>query len=118
MIDVINNDSAAYHTIILKRLVYGRGKSTTQTPIFELGDTYTEGERRKRMIAQKTIQQLQHAPLAERIHVIEVLLESLKHDIVHHQPRQMQQRPFRVRTFDLGSDISLDREEMYAERGY
>ena len=70
------------------------------------------------MIAQETVQQLQHAPLAERIQVIEVLLESLKHDIVHQKPRQVKQRPFRVRIFDLGTDVSCDREEMYAERGY
>lgn len=69
------------------------------------------------MIAQETMQQLQHAPLADRIQVIEVLLESLKHDIVHAESRQARPAPFRVRTFDLGGDISLDREEMYAERG-
>ena len=69
------------------------------------------------MIAQETVQQLQHAPLADRIQVIEVLLESLKHDIIHTESRQVRSAPFRVRTFDLGRDISCDREEMYAERG-
>ncbi len=69
------------------------------------------------MIAQETIQRLQHAPLADRIQVIEMLLESLKHDIASAEPRQTKPAPFRVRTFDLGRDISLDREEMYAERG-
>jgi hypothetical protein len=69
------------------------------------------------MIAQETIQQLQHAPLADRIQVIEVLLESPKNDIVNSESRQVRPAPFRVRTFDLGSDICLDREEMYAERG-
>ena len=69
------------------------------------------------MIAQETVQQLQHAPLADRIQVIEVLLESLKHDIAQTEFRQTHPAPFRVRTFDLGRDISLDREEMYAERG-
>jgi hypothetical protein len=69
------------------------------------------------MIAQETVQQLQHAPLADRIQVIEVLLESLKHDIVPAEPRQARPALFRVRTFNLGRDISLDRDEMYAERG-
>jgi hypothetical protein len=69
------------------------------------------------MIAQETVQQLQHAPLADRIQVIEVLLESLKHDIVPVEPCQVGPAPFRVRTFDLGRDISIDRDEMYAERG-
>ncbi len=69
------------------------------------------------MISQETIQQLQHAPLADRIQVIEVLLASLKHDITPAGPRRAHPEPFRLRTFDLGRDISLDREEMYAERG-
>lgn len=69
------------------------------------------------MISQETTQQLQHAPLADRIQVIEVLLASLKHDFAPAEPRRAQPEPFRVRTFDLGRDISLDREEMYAERG-
>lgn len=69
------------------------------------------------MIAQETVQQLQHAPVADRIQVIEVLLESLKHDIVPVEPRQDRPTPFRVRTFDLGRDIAIDRDEMYTERG-
>lgn len=69
------------------------------------------------MIDQKTVQQLQHAPLADRIKGIEVLLQSLKEEITHHEPRQVVRKPFTVRTFNLGTDIHLDREEMYAERG-
>jgi hypothetical protein len=69
------------------------------------------------MIAQETLQQLKHAPLADRIQVIEALLESLKHDIAQTKYSQIPHEPFRVRTFDLGSDMSIDREEMYAERG-
>ena len=69
------------------------------------------------MIARETVQQLQHAPVADRIQVIEVLLESLKHDIAPAETHQARPAPFRVRTFDLGRDVSLDRDEMYAERG-
>ncbi len=69
------------------------------------------------MIAKETVQQLQDAPLADRIQVIEALLQSLKYDIAHHKPRQVAPKPFTVRTFNLGTDIHLDREEMYAERG-
>lgn len=68
------------------------------------------------MITEQTIQQLQHAPLAERIQIIEVLLESLKHDMTHQQSIEAKSKSFRVRPFDLGSDISLNREEIYAER--
>ncbi len=69
------------------------------------------------MLAQETVRQLQHAPLADRIQAIEVLLQSLKHDITHNSPRQKPQKPFTVRVVNLGSDIQLDREVMYAERG-
>ena len=41
------------------------------------------------MIAKDMLVQIQHAPLAERIQLIEVILKSLKDDIkssIHHQP--------------------------------
>ncbi len=69
------------------------------------------------MISQETVQQLQQAPMEDRIQVIEALLQSLKRDIAHPELRETRRKPFRVRTFNLGEDISLDREEMYAERG-
>jgi hypothetical protein len=69
------------------------------------------------MIAQETVQQLQHAPVTDRIQVIEALLESLKHDIAQTEEREAHPAPFRVRTFDLGRDIVCDRDELYAERG-
>jgi len=53
------------------------------------------------MITQKTVQQLQHAPIKDRIQAIEVLLESLKQDITHPEFSKKHRRPFRVRTFDL-----------------
>ena len=33
------------------------------------------------MIAQQMVEQITHAPIPERLHVIEVILESLKHDM-------------------------------------
>ena len=33
------------------------------------------------MIAQHTVDEITHAPIPERLHVIEVILESLKHDM-------------------------------------
>ena len=69
------------------------------------------------MLAQETVQQLQHAPLADRIQAIEVLLQSLKHDIAYYETRQTTSKSFTVRVFNLGTDLHLDREEMYTERG-
>lgn len=70
------------------------------------------------MLAQETVQQLQQAPMADRIEAIEVLLQSLKRDIAYSEPRTNAQKRFTVRTFNLGADISVDRGEMYTERGW
>nr|VFJ73182.1 MAG: hypothetical protein BECKFW1821C_GA0114237_104619 [Candidatus Kentron sp. FW] len=69
------------------------------------------------MIPRETVRQLQCAPIADRIQVIGMILESLRQDMDHPAPRDREVQPFRVRAFDLGADIFLDREEMYGERG-
>lgn len=68
------------------------------------------------MLDQETVQQLQHAPVADRIRAIEVLLQSLKNDFTPATPQEAAGKTFSVRTFDLGGDISIDREAMYLER--
>ena len=68
------------------------------------------------MTVQETVQQLQHAPLTYRIQVMELLLHSLKAEIGQNESFSITYKPFRVRTFSLGADIDIDREEMYAER--
>ena len=67
------------------------------------------------MTVQETVQQLQHTPLTYRIQVIELLLQSLKEEIAQSQA-VTPHKPFRVQTFDLGTDVTVDREEMYADR--
>lgn len=68
------------------------------------------------MTIQEAVQQLQYAPLAERIQAIELLLHSLKVEIAQSETPKKVHRPFRVRTFDLGVDIQVDREDIYADR--
>ena len=68
------------------------------------------------MSVQEAVQSLQYAPLADRIRVIELLVQSLKEEVAHGESAQTQRKPFRVRTFDLGADVHADRDEMYAER--
>jgi hypothetical protein len=66
------------------------------------------------MTVQEAIQTLQNTSPEERIRTIELLLESLKDDLsAKDKPRQ----PFKVRTFNLGSDVQIDREQLYLERG-
>jgi hypothetical protein len=68
------------------------------------------------MTVQETVQQLQYTPLTYRIQVIELLLQSLKEEIAQKEIVQAPRKPFRVQTFDLGADVTVDREEMYADR--
>jgi hypothetical protein len=68
------------------------------------------------MTVQETVQQLQYTPLTFRIQVIELLLQSLKDEIAQSETVQAPQKPFRVQTFDLGADVTIDREAMYADR--
>lgn len=68
------------------------------------------------MSVQEAVQQLQDTSLADRIQVIELLLQSLKNEIAHKESVQAVRKPFRIRTFDLGTDIQIDRDEMYADR--
>ncbi len=69
------------------------------------------------MIAQEMLKQLQHAPLFERLHVIEVLLQSVKQEIKPQEPPKPPQKPFIIRQFNLGSDVIFDRDVIYRERG-
>lgn len=70
------------------------------------------------MIAHETIRQLRHVSVAERLYIMEILLNSLKYDIksTEKQLRSKSER-FTVRTFNLGQDIHADRDIIYAERG-
>lgn len=69
------------------------------------------------MIEREAVKQIQHASVAERIHIIELILQSLKQDmnrtVITGKP---QFKTFRVRPFNLGTDIHVDRDTMYAER--
>ena len=64
------------------------------------------------MIDTKTVQEIQDAPIEERIQVIEQILQSLKKDIQKAQPT----KTFTVRTFNLGSEVPIYRDQIYAER--
>jgi len=69
------------------------------------------------MTVQEAIKALQETPVKERIQIIELLLQSLKNDIELAESAEEVQKPFTVRTFDLGIDVLPDREEMYISRG-
>jgi|JI10StandDraft_1071094.scaffolds.fasta_scaffold335642_2 hypothetical protein len=69
------------------------------------------------MSFQEAVQELKYAPLADRLQAIELLLQSMRGEIAH-KDRIIDaiRKPFRVRTFNLGTDIQIDRDEIYADR--
>jgi len=70
------------------------------------------------MINPKTVKQIEQASVEERIEMIELILKFLKKDI---KPRLDAGKPkfkrFKVRKFNLGEEIHVDRDELYTERG-
>lgn len=69
------------------------------------------------MIAQETLLHLRQAPVAERLRVIEWILQSLQADIAEIQTNVPTRKPFKVRAFHLGQEVHCDRDEIYSERG-
>jgi hypothetical protein len=65
------------------------------------------------MVDLNMLKQLQKAPIEERIQIIELLLQSVKDDL---KETSSSHKSFKVRSFNLGTDISLDRDELYSER--
>lgn len=65
------------------------------------------------MVELHTLRQLENAPIEERIKIIEWLLQSVKNDL---KRSSKPQQPFKVRSFSLGSDIAVNREEIYSNR--
>ncbi|MGB5157081.1 hypothetical protein [Desulfobacterium sp. N47] len=71
------------------------------------------------MIAHETIGQLQSISVGERLHLMEILLNSLKQDMKNMERKaQPKLKRFKVRTFNLGQEIHADRDIIYAERGF
>lgn len=68
------------------------------------------------MISEETLNQLQYAPIAERIRIIEVILQSLKQDIKIPSTGEIHHKPFKVQKFNLGKEVQVDREILYLER--
>jgi len=76
------------------------------------------------MSTQQVIAQIQSMPLSERFAILEALVQSIKHETVlsnkekeHREEIRRRRREFKIKTFDLGSEVIVDRDELYAERG-
>lgn len=69
------------------------------------------------MIDREMINEVKHASITERIRFIEIILQSLKNEIKPHKARRKNKTGiFKVRSFDLGEEVHVDREALYEER--
>jgi hypothetical protein len=76
------------------------------------------------MSTQQVITQIQSMPLPERVAILEALVQSIKHEMTansatkeHLEEIRRRRREFKIKGFHLGSDVVVDRDEMYTERG-
>ena len=68
------------------------------------------------MINPDILETLQNSSVEERIALIEAILQSLKNDIAKTAQPKTASKPFKVRTFSLGEEVNISREEIHAER--
>ena len=62
------------------------------------------------MTIQETVKELEKAPIGYRIQVMELLLQSLKAEVMLNKPFPPAPKPFQARTFNLGADVLADRD--------
>jgi hypothetical protein len=66
------------------------------------------------MLNLQTVLQIEQVSITEHIHLIELILQSVKHDI---KLKSLEKnKKFVVRKFSLGKEVDVDRDELYAER--
>ncbi len=69
------------------------------------------------MIDLETVKQIKKASLAERIEIIELIVQSLKNELqTGPETYYSKLKRFKVRKFDLGMEVNVDRDELYSER--
>ena len=70
------------------------------------------------MVDLETVKQIKQASVEERIQIIELILQSLKHDIKPELKIEKSQfKQFKIRKFSLGEEVHVARDKLYAERG-
>lgn len=70
------------------------------------------------MLNNTLVSQIQQASVAERLHWMELILQSLKPDIAPKLTvKPFSPKRFTVRTFSLGQEVSVERDQLYLERG-
>ena len=60
--------------------------------------------------------EIKKMPVTQRIEILEVIAQSLRNEI-EREPAVMKS-PFKVRKFNLGQEVHVDRDDIYSERGF
>ncbi|MCU0288250.1 MAG: hypothetical protein MUF15_17875 [Acidobacteria bacterium] len=71
------------------------------------------------MINSQSVNDIMRLSLAERVRVIEILFQSLKCDLEKERENVMgrtKAKSFKTRKFNLGQEVHVDRDELYADR--
>ncbi len=76
------------------------------------------------MSTQEIIAYIRAMPLKDRFAILEATLNLIKNDLDKSQPEldqleliRQRRRNFKIKPFDLGEDVSVDRDLIYSERG-
>lgn len=64
----------------------------------------------------ESIDNIRSAPIEQRIQAIEVILESLKKDMLAATTKAQAPKRFKIRKFSLGEEFHVDREQIYLDR--
>jgi hypothetical protein len=67
------------------------------------------------MLDSETIKKIQNTSIEERIETIYLLLDSLKQELKNKSKSSFIQPSFKVSSYSLGADISVNRDEIYQE---
>jgi len=72
------------------------------------------------MIDISTVDRIKKSPVEERIQIIELILQSLKNDIKIKAKgvSKTKFKQFKIRKFNLGEEVHVNRDEIYSERGF
>ncbi len=76
------------------------------------------------MSTKEIISYIESLPLSDRFAILEATFNLIKNDLIknqvtlnHLEEIRQRRRNFKIIPFDLGEDVAVDRDQIYAERG-
>jgi phospholipid N-methyltransferase len=76
------------------------------------------------MSTKEIIAYIESLPLSDRFAILEATFNLIKNDLTknqvtlnHLEEVRQRRRNFKIIPFDLGEDVAVDRDQIYAERG-